>query len=210
MIYIKYPRTPHLPWSPGATKDDRILNSVEHFTHHYVVVTEKRDGENTTLYQDHIHARSIDSKDHISRHYVKALHARIRNMIRDGWRICGENLHYEKSIHYNDLTDFFEVFSIWDNNNICLSWGETGEWCEILGLTPVPVLWQGTWDLKALRNLQLDLDKQEGYVVRSIYGFPYEQFDKHIAKFVRKNHVQTDEHWMHQQLVKNELKSKED
>ena len=29
--WVKYPRTYHLPWSPGATKDDRTLPDVSHF-----------------------------------------------------------------------------------------------------------------------------------------------------------------------------------
>jgi len=28
---FKYPRTHHLPWSLGATKDDKTLGSVRHF-----------------------------------------------------------------------------------------------------------------------------------------------------------------------------------
>jgi hypothetical protein len=27
---VKYPRTPHLPWSPGRTGDDILLDSVQH------------------------------------------------------------------------------------------------------------------------------------------------------------------------------------
>jgi hypothetical protein len=44
--YIKYPRTLHLPWSPGLTNDDRQLKSTEHFEGREVVVTVKMDGEN--------------------------------------------------------------------------------------------------------------------------------------------------------------------
>ena len=118
-MYKKYPRTPHLPWSPGATNDDKILKDTSHFDGQYIVVTEKRDGECITIYPDHIHARSLDSKDHYSRHYVKAIHASIKALIPEGWRICGENLHYTKSLYYDNLIDFFEVFSIWNEENIC-------------------------------------------------------------------------------------------
>jgi ribosomal protein S27AE len=37
--YIKYPRTMHLPWSQSVNKDDRLLDSVEHFKGKEVVVT---------------------------------------------------------------------------------------------------------------------------------------------------------------------------
>ena len=91
--YIKYPRTPHLPWSKGKTADDKTLKSVEHFNGQEVVVTIKMDGENSTFYQDHYHARSLDSKDHWSRSWAKQLHSRIRNDIPLGWRLCGENMY---------------------------------------------------------------------------------------------------------------------
>ena len=35
----------------------------------------------------------------------------------------------------------------------------------------------------------------EGFVVRNVDSFAYEDFSKNVAKYVRKNHVQTDEHW---------------
>ena len=62
MDRIKYPRTPHFPWSPGATDDDKILQDLSVFDKQPVVITEKMDGENTTIYADgYIHARSLDS-----------------------------------------------------------------------------------------------------------------------------------------------------
>src|SRR3954452_15840523 len=89
---IRYPRTPHLPWSPGATEDDERLGGLGGLAGREVVVTEKLDGENTTLYQDGLHARSPDSAHHPSRAWVKSLHGRISEHIREGFRICGENV----------------------------------------------------------------------------------------------------------------------
>ena len=58
---MKYPRTPHLPWSHGRAEDDIALDSIEHLERlGDVVITEKLDGENTTLYHDYLHARSVD------------------------------------------------------------------------------------------------------------------------------------------------------
>ena len=59
---VKYPRTPHLPWSPGRTKDDRMLDDTKTFDGRSVVVTLKMDGENSTIYRDRIHARSIEGE----------------------------------------------------------------------------------------------------------------------------------------------------
>jgi len=89
----KYPRTPHLSFSSGINEDDVKLDRHSIFNNCQVVVTEKLDGENTTLYRDYIHARSLDSRHHPSRAWVKALQASIGHEIPEGWRICGENLY---------------------------------------------------------------------------------------------------------------------
>jgi len=43
---VKYPRTFHLPWSPGVTRDDRIMPDYTIFDGQQVMICEKRDGEN--------------------------------------------------------------------------------------------------------------------------------------------------------------------
>lgn len=43
---VKYPRTFHLPWSPGVTRDDRIMPDYTIFEGQHVMICEKRDGEN--------------------------------------------------------------------------------------------------------------------------------------------------------------------
>jgi len=40
----KYPRSFHLPWSMGATDDDKTLGSVEHFVGRVVVVANELGG----------------------------------------------------------------------------------------------------------------------------------------------------------------------
>jgi hypothetical protein len=44
--YYKYPRTYHLPWSPGVNDDDKVISDINIFRDHEVVITEKLDGEN--------------------------------------------------------------------------------------------------------------------------------------------------------------------
>ncbi|MED1916457.1 RNA ligase family protein [Bacillus thuringiensis] len=203
----KYPRTFHLPWSRSRTDDDKILRTVSHFEGKEVVVTEKLDGENTTLYRNHIHARSLDSKDHASRHWVKMLHGTISFHIPEGWRICGENVYALHSIYYEHLTSYFYVFSIWNENNECLSWDETVEWAELLGFKTAPVLYRGIWKEETVKSCYTKQSvfggEQEGYVVRITERFPYEDFNQSAAKFVRKNHVQTDQHWLSKPVVPN-------
>lgn len=203
--YLKYPRTLHLPWSPGVSDDDRVLQSVDQFEGREVVVLEKMDGENTTLYRDHIHARSLESVHHPSRTQVKRLHARIAHEIPEGWRICGENMQAMHSIGYSDLPDWLLVFSIWDDRNRALSWDTTLEWCQLLGLSPVPELYRGKWDADWLRALEIDTDVMEGYVVRLVDGFDFEAFQSSVAKWVRAGHVQTDDHWLHGEMIENRV-----
>jgi len=40
---VKYPRTMHLPWSPGLQNDDRVIKSLDRLIGRTVVVTEKMD-----------------------------------------------------------------------------------------------------------------------------------------------------------------------
>ena len=52
----KFPKILHLPWSPGVSDDDKILDTFSHFEGQEIVVTEKLDGENTSLYREYIHS----------------------------------------------------------------------------------------------------------------------------------------------------------
>ena len=208
--WVKYPRTHHLPWSDGVNDDDRVIGSLSAFQNHRVIVTEKMDGENTSMYQNHIHARSVDSRGHPTRSWVKQFWSTIMGDIPPGWRICGENLFAKHSISYSDLESFFMGFSIWNEQNICLSWDDTQEWFKLLGITPVPVLYDGEFDEDTIRRIWNDKDwgVSEGYVVRRADAMSYGEFRHQVAKFVRKGHVQTTKHWMHgQQIEHNRMRS---
>lgn len=207
MDLIKYPRTFHLPWSESLTSDDKSLTSVDHFCGKEVVVTEKMDGENTTLRFDHLHARSLDSAGGEDRAWVKQFWSSIRYDIPQGWRVCGENLWARHSVSYQNLPSYFMGFSVWDDGNNALSWDDTQEWFSLLGVTSVPVLYRGQWNEKVIRSLWDNQNRCqcEGYVVRLADSFHYDDFSRSVAKFVRSGHVQTDKHWRHSALVPNLL-----
>jgi hypothetical protein len=212
---VKYPRTWHLPWSPGMNRDDRQMTDVNVFEEQEVVITEKLDGENTSMGKDYIHARSLDSDSHPSRNWVKNEWAQKGYNIPEGWRVCGENIFAKHAIHYtkekgNALSTYFYMFSIWDERNMCLCWKETEEWAELLGFTLVPVLYKGIWDMNVINELnkrmENNLDTIEGYVVRLTREYHYSEFRKVCGKYVRKNHVlQNHGHWSQQKIIKNEL-----
>ncbi len=205
--YFKYPRTPHLPWSQSIAGDDLRAMDATQFKGKHVVITEKMDGENTSIYRDKIHARSLDSRHHESRNWVKRWHAVIAHEIPVGWRICGENVFAQHSVVYDDLESYFYGFSVWNDANLCLSWEDTLEWFALLGIIAPPVLYNGVWDAKCVRELRVDTEKVEGYVVRLQDAFHFDDFGDSVAKWVRRNHVQTDEHWMHSEIIPNTLKN---
>lgn len=202
------------------TSDDKMASEAEthaFFQSHEIVVTEKMDGEATTFYSDGFtHARSIDSKSHPSRDYVKELAARIGPELPVNMRVSGENLLATHSINYTALPSYFMVYNMWVNND-CLAWDETVEWAELLDLTVVPVLYRGMWPgREAIHDLWLEHkaimegthgQTSEGYVVRSTAGFARESFGSHVFKWVRPNHVQTGSstHWMFNVMTRNEL-----
>jgi hypothetical protein len=203
--YKKYPRTFHLPWSEGATNDDKILKNAAHFEQKRIIVSVKYDGENFSGYYDYMHARSIDSKHHPSRDWIKKFWSERQKDLPIGFRLCGENLFAKHSIEYNDLESYFYGFSMWDESNTCLSWDETVEWFQLLGVTPVKVLYDGIYDEKLIKQLFVNDGTMEGYVVRLADAFRYEDFAQSVAKFVRKDHVTTGTHWMHEEMVSNKL-----
>jgi len=209
--YVKYPRTYHLPWSEGMNDDDRMMDSIDSFVGQRVIVTEKLDGENTTFYNDHNHARSVDSGAHLSRDWVKNFWSQFNYEIPKDWRVCGENMYAEHSIPYDELLSYFYGFSIWNDRNECLSWDETLEWFKMLhpNLVHVPILYDGIFDKKIIVDLWNGsmYDTCEGYVMRVADFFPMSQFRFKVGKFVRKDHVMTTPHWLHGKPIKvNKLK----
>ena len=193
----KYPRTHHLPWSLGATDDDKTLSSDASFQGKEVIVSEKMDGESATLYSDYYHARSLDSASHPSQSWLRQFHAGIRHQIPEAWRVCGENLYAEHSISY-ELPTYFLAFSIWERER-CFSWDDTVECLNMLGIQHVPILYRGLYDAHLIKKCYTGVSQfggtQEGYVVRLASEFTLAEFPEAVAKFVRAQHVQTDTHW---------------
>lgn len=214
--YVKFPKTVHLPWSEGIDeRTDQVLSTEDlrdTFEGQEVVVTEKVDGENTSFYPDHMHARSLTSRRHPSRSWVKNLHARIAHEIPQGWRFCGENMYAEHSIHYRNLPSFFLLFAVYDEKNICLSWDDTVEYSSVVGLSIVPVLYRGPYDEERIKacytgDSMFSESTQEGYVVRLAGQIRWSCHRLSMAKFVRKGHLQTSRGWMFRQVVPNELRT---
>lgn len=208
-MYTKYPRTHHLPNSEGATSDDKTHSSFDSFLNIPIVITEKMDGENNSIYKDYFHARSIDSASHPSQYWLKNYASKIGYQLPDGWRLCGENVYAKHSIEYKNLISYFFGFSMWNDKNECLSWDDTLVWFDLLEVQHVPVLFSGVVDNPQFfydLSKTINIDITEGFVVRHQSSFHYDSFKNCVGKWVRKNHVTSDEHWRNN-WVPNKLQS---
>jgi hypothetical protein len=205
--YVKYPRTFHVPWSQVGRNDDKYLSDMSHFERKRVIVTEKMDGENTTLYNGFIHARSINSGSHPSRNWVKGFWGKMNWEIPDRWRICGENLFARHTVAYENLQSYFLGFSIWNEKNECLDWDQTLQYFDILDIEPVPVLYDGIYDEDLLKRMKPDGIKSEGWIVRLADSFLYKDFKWSVAKYIGKDFVIPHGKWSCGNIVENGLKS---
>jgi hypothetical protein len=202
----KYGRTFHLPISVGATSDDKIMSSLDGLMVDDLLITEKMDGENTTIHSAGTHARSPDSRYHPSRDWIKAFAAGVSPQLSNSERIVGENLYAQHSLGYEALPSYFMGFS-WIIGNDIQPWDATLLRFEELGITPVPVLYRGPFTEGLFEGLaeQLDLAKQEGFVARDAAGFSETEMPIRMGKYVRANHVQSETHWMKSEIVTNRL-----
>ena len=207
---MKYPRTYHLPYSPGATKDDKKLQDgwFKNYIGQEIVITAKLDGENIHMNQKGCYARSDGNvtTSPWSRNIwdpQEGLYWKIKQYIGDDETIYGENLYGEHSIHYNKLTDYFHLFAVNDGVN-WYSWDDVKMMADIMNIPTVPELWRGRiYNENELQKLVEKYvhesewygDTREGVVVRRTDSFKIEDFYKYVCKWVRKDHVTTDEHW---------------
>ena len=215
---MKYPRTYHLPYSPGATKDDKKLQDdwFKYYQGKEIVITEKLDGENIHMNQKDCYARSdgAPTRSPWSRNIwdpQEGLYWRIKTLIGSNETLFGENLYGEHSIHYDKLSSYFHLFAV-STESVWESWKSVKLFGAILGVKTVPELWKGiVYNEKQLEELvnrfvkepSVYGDTREGVVVRLTSSFPLDDFKHCVCKWVRPNHVQTDEHW-----TKNWVKAK--
>jgi hypothetical protein len=178
---------------------------------------------NCNIYSDgHWHARSVNTPYHPTREWAGRVAGGVGYQLPDGWKICAENLYGKHSIKYTDLREYVQVYGIVNDENQFLSWPDVNYWCELLDLVHVPVLWRGVFGMKngkpyvrsyskgkddEYEDLWLeDLTEEdindmagreaEGYVMRTLFSFPAEDFEYHVGKWVRSEHVNTSEHWL--------------
>lgn len=212
---MKYPRTYHVPFSPGDTSDDKQLSEedfLKHFAHKRLIFTEKLDGENSAITHFDCYARSHGAPTRspwsINLWGDDGIMWRVKDSLGEDETIYGENLYGEHSIHYDRLTDYFHIFAA-NNGYVWYSWEDVELMGRILNLPTVPFLGTGyvttVEELKDIIEAYMKEpsaygDTKEGIVIRTADEFPVlvdgkSVFHEHVCKYVRANHVQTDEHW---------------
>ncbi|GAB4028911.1 RNA ligase family protein [Spirosoma gilvum] len=214
-LSTKYGRTYHYPFSPGTTSDDRInydyasdLTTINELIH-----TEKLDGENNCLSRYGVFARSHAAPT--TSPWTSALRQRWELIRHDlgTLEIFGENLFAIHSIQYERLEDHFFVFAVREHD-VWLSWEETQFYARLLDFPTVPELGRAItpfqpYDVEADVRLFASQASQfgsvdvhtgefctrEGIVSRDAGSYSVTEFPHRVFKYVRKGHVQTDEHW---------------
>jgi len=219
-VSAKYPRSFHLPWSPGGTSDDKRLHDVSRLIGVELVITEKCDGSNLTYTRTSVFSRShAGPPGHPSFALAKATHGRIAHLISEGISVFCEYCYAVHSIAYQSLPDYSLVFGVRDDTEgLWWDWDMVAAQAADLGLPTVPVVFRGAvTSERELQSLTERLSSQpsvlggqrEGVVVRPSSGFADADFSKSLGKWVRKDHVQTDEHWMHQSITPQKLTRRE-
>lgn len=216
-INLKYPRTFHLPFSLGASKDDRIADNISTLFNKSIIISEKLDGSCASLEYDSCFARTHSrSPTHQSFDGLKALHASVKFKIPNKLQLFGEWLYALHSIKYDKLPGYFLLFAVRDLSLMqWASWEEIEFWAKEIQVPTVPVLFSGSVSseielkkiIKSLMNEPSKFgDIKEGVVVRIQNSFKDEDFSTSVGKFVRKNHVSpNNDHWLYKQIFKNKL-----
>lgn len=171
-----------------------------------IVFTEKCDGSNLTYTRDAIFARSHNGPPtHDSFDLAKATHAHLKYKIPAGLSIFCEYCYAIHSIEYVALPSYSLVFGVRDDSTReWWGWEMVEAMAQDLGLPTVPEICRGVLHTEAdLREVSEAFalrpsdfgGTREGVVVRVFDSFRDEDFDQSLAKWVRKDHVSTDEHW---------------
>lgn len=203
---IKYPSTPHWPESEKVHRDDTYHLDPEFFVGRDVVITEKLDGGNTCLHGGEVYARSVTSPSHDGWMAMVRKHHGWKTRPGNKFSFYGEDLYGIHSIEYDPLweEDTYRLFAVRDAQGGFLDWDAVAALAIQYGFLTVPVCFLGAfqsmsditeWFRHNRPSPSALGPEREGFVMRTVDGFDGADFSTHVCKYVRKNHVQTDQHW---------------
>ena len=201
----KYPRTFHWPWSQQVHDDDSYHQDPSFFVGRDVNITEKLDGGNTALNAGLVYARSTGQEATQGWFaHVKKYHAWKTATLDPSITVYGEDLAALHSVDYKlPMDETYKVFQIREGDEFMSTYGMVTT-AASLGLAVVPSLFYGQfksveeitkWFETEIKKPSAFGTTREGFVMSTTYGFMADEFSQHVCKYVRKNHVQTDEHW---------------
>jgi len=212
----KYPSTPHFQFSPCIQSDDVVskvsVDSAFANGQTRVVVTEKLDGGNCCLKGGMVFGRTHSQEaTHWSFGAIKTAYASMQACYPEVFeeygdlQLFGENMQAVHSIEYDRLHGVFFLFAAKAGGE-WMSWDEVCEIARRLRIPTVPVVFDGVFEnLEQLEQLlRAEAAKLsrvssevpgEGFVVRIASRFTDECFERSLSKYVRENHIQTDENW---------------
>lgn len=205
----KYPRTLHVPFSKSITPDDRRCEEgwFEHLKDKTLVLTEKLDGSQSYICKEGVYARShavpTTNPWDVNLFEKGGVYDQVKNLLSDEEGIYGENMYGIHSIEYDKLDTYFHMFAARDDKR-WYSWDEVVELSNILRIRHVPTLeirrFKSISELEdtiylLMKKGSLYGKEIEGIVIRNSESFPIEDFQYNVVKYVRANHVQTDQHW---------------
>jgi len=202
----KYPSSPHWVASPEVHRDDSTHQNPERFVGVEVGISEKLDGGNTCLWQGDVFARSTGQPATQGWFaMVKKHHAWKTLNVNANVFTYGEDLYGIHSIQYDPLKEdeTYRVFNVREDD-YWMSLDERTLFAEQAGFLTVPLLFRGVfgsvreitqWFDEAIRQPSALGPAREGFVMQLTERFHNDNFADNVAKYVRKGHVQTDEHW---------------
>lgn len=211
-----YPSTRHWPQSLSVHRDDHYHRDPGHFVGKRVVITEKLDGGITQFADGKVYARASSAPTSAGWFdYVKSVTLPKLIGVSPKYQAIGEDLYGVHSIEYDPLPDTFYLFHVLDRaypnigtenteGDIFWSWEGVDLFAHAYELRIVPKLFEGEfksideitkWFFDHINERSELGPVREGFVMRIADEFPFEKFGQNMCKFVRANHVQTDEHW---------------
>lgn len=197
-------------------RDDHYHCDPSFFVKKRVLITEKLDGGITQFADRKVYARSsIAPTGQPWFSYVKSVTLPKLINISPKYQPIGEDLYGVHSIEYAPLTDTFFLFHVLEradenigtentDGDFFWDWEGVTLFAQAYDLNHVPPLFDGEfdsmgqiseWFFDHIGNPSQYGPDCEGFVMRIANRFAFEDFGKNVAKFVRANHVQTDEHW---------------
>lgn len=233
--FVKYPRTPHLFGSKG-TDDDRHLGkkaSEKLISDVSLVVEEKLDGTNAGIHFSTAGRMILQCRGHeitegmhpqydLFKQWTSVKRPALETMLEDRFILYGEWVYAKHSVHYRALPHYFFEFDIWDKDaRVFLTLDRRLGMLEGTGIATVPVVHRGPANAEKLQALvgpsafdsvfdnpltgQPD-NRMEGIYVRTENVTEVTARAKMVRpEFVEK--VKQSEHWQHQAMVPNLLRS---